>query len=197
MYHGGGVPAKVRIFNHDEKISDKILVWHKPVNNKQIQLPNLILRNKKIQSKKENILITLEPNLSFYPIRTDDGPISTIFLYDLEQIISLSKLLIKKSQNIKIRSLTTSIWEFKKRIVKSLGQKHFDDNKEFELSKKLKNSYKRIPFYNFWESITYDIPTLGLISKDVYDFSHQFNHIIKLLKKNQILFDDPTKFINF
>ena len=198
MFHGGGVPAKVRIFNHDEKISDKILVWHKPVNNKQIQLPNLTLRNKKIQLKKKIILITLEPNISFYPVRTDDGPISTIFLDDLEQKISLSKLLIKKSQSIKIRSLTTSIWEFKKRIVKSLGRKHFDDNKRFTDS--LRNSKIHISGYlstTFGESITYDIPTLGLISKDVYDFSDQFNYVIKLLKKNQILFDDPIKLYQF
>ena len=82
------------------------------------------------------------------------------------------------SQNIKIRSLTTSIWEFKKRIVKSLGRKHFDDNKKFTDS--LRNSKIHISGYlstTFGESITYDIPTLGLISKDVYDFSYQFIQI--------------------
>ena len=51
MYHGGGIPVKNHLSNHDEKVSHKVITWHKPINNKQIQL-NLSLKNEFISRKK-------------------------------------------------------------------------------------------------------------------------------------------------
>ena len=60
MYHGGGIPVKNHLSNHDEKVSHKVITWHKPINNKQIQLLNLSLKMN-LFLKKIYILITLEP----------------------------------------------------------------------------------------------------------------------------------------
>ena len=57
--------------------------------------------------------------------------ISTIFLDDLEQKLVYQNF-NKKVTKYKNKILNTSIWEFKKEL-KSLGRKHFDDNKKFNL----------------------------------------------------------------
>jgi putative transferase (TIGR04331 family) len=194
LYHGGGVPFKEHNFGHDEKIANKVLVWHKPIKKKQEQLPNLILRNTTLSRLKRDILVTLDPNISYYPVRTDDGPFSSLFLDDLNQKIKFSKLIIDDSQRIVMRPYNNQIWDYKNRITKHLGKEIIDTNIKFLDS--LKKTKLHISGYlstTFSQSISYNIPTLGLIVEDLYSFSSKFNYILKILKKNKILFDDPKK----
>ena len=61
--HGGAISRKVHFF-HEESVSDKKVVWHKPYKKNQIQLPpnKLIGRNfKKIRQKA--FLISFAPSL--------------------------------------------------------------------------------------------------------------------------------------
>ena len=52
--HGGAIPSRKVHFFHEESVSDKKVVWHKPYKKNQIQLPpnKLIGRNFKKLGKK-------------------------------------------------------------------------------------------------------------------------------------------------
>jgi putative transferase (TIGR04331 family) len=52
--HGGAIPSLMSAFSrHEDMVSDKKIVWHKPLNQKQARLPpNKFLVKNKVRAKK-------------------------------------------------------------------------------------------------------------------------------------------------
>tara|TARA_B100001057_G_scaffold484525_1_gene562740 strand:+ start:7350 stop:9074 length:1725 start_codon:yes stop_codon:yes gene_type:complete len=199
MYHGGGMPSENSIIhNHDNGVSNKVFVWHKPINGNQKQMPNLIFTKKKFKREKKIIIVTLQPNTSFYPIKTDDGPVSSLFLDDLNQKCNLAEFLIKDNQNIKIRAVNHLVWDFKERLINKFGKNILDKEKNFLNT--LKQTKLHVSGYlstTFSESINLNIPTIGLIEKKFYNHSNKFNKLLQDFEANNILFSNSKKLSNF
>ena len=198
MYHGGGIPMYNHLSNHDEKISNRVISWHKPMNNKQIQLLNLCLKNKLNNRKKSYILITLEPAY-YYPVRFFAGnPVSSQFIQDYEEKRKFAKKILMQGQKVKIRPHNGKVWDLKKRIEKNLGVGCYDNS--LKLINSLENSKFHISGYlstTFSESINVNIPTIGFINQKGQHYNHKFNDLIKLFYDNNLLFYDSKDLFKF
>lgn len=199
MYHGGGIPSvHTIIHDHDNGVSNKVLVWHKAIDKKQKQMANLVLKEKILKRKKDIILLTLEPNTSFYPVKTDSGPVSSLFLDDLEQKCNLANFLIKNNQKLKFRITNPLVWDYNERLTQKFGNRILDNNEKFYDS--LKFAKVHVSGYlstTFSESINLNVPTVGLIEKKFYYYSNKFDKLLKYFETNNILFSDSKKLVKF
>ena len=195
-YHGGSIPKKFHNYNHDEKIADKILTWHKPVFKNQTQTFNFKLKKNLFRSKKY-ILLTL-PISYYYPKRITFGLHSTQYLFDFFKKIELVEKIKNDEKEIKIRCLQSNVWNFKERIIKKFGIGSFDTNLKFIDS--LKQSKIHICGYidtPLSESINFNIPSLVFCDYKILKFNKRFKKLINMLVANKILFNDLNKIHNF
>ena len=134
------------------------------------------------RSQKLFYEVTEEENFTYYGNHEVDFNKRTsidcegITPHDLNQKIKFSKLIIDDSQRIVMRPYNNQIWDYKNRITKHLGKEIIDTNIKFLDS--LKKTKLHISGYlstTFSQSISYNIPTLGLIVEDLYSFSSKFN----------------------
>lgn len=196
-YHGGGISYKNHNFDHDEKISDKVLVWHNPTRPNQIKLPSLSVNKKISRKSSENILITLFPNRSYHVIRCDNGPLSTQCFDDFIEKKEFIEKIEGSINNIKVRIARQvymhDIWNFKKRLIKSFGENIIDKEKSFSESlSKAKIHISGYPATTMSESIASNIPTICLYNKDFWEFSELHKDLVSEMKKNNVLIDDKN-----
>ena len=198
--HGGSLKLQMHFFEHDEKICNKKIVWHKPLNSKHIQLsPNKLLNIKKnnIINKYQITLIGFENHRYAYVTQT--GPVSSLVLDDFNQKIKFINYLDKKTRAIfKIRPYPNNLgWFIKDRFTDLFGKKILSNNtslrKELIISKLLICTY---PETTFSEAMHSGVPTILICKEELWNFDPSFYSLIVKLKEASIFHSDPIKAAN-
>ena len=195
--HGGGIKSEMTIFRHQEKIADKMIVWHKPLEQIHIQLT----ANKLINLSKKNIyrkyltIVGYEPKT--YTNRAQSGPkgegVNDDFLQKLEFCNSLS-MQIYDSIKVRSRSNGPGFFNSEFRYRDALGvdkiSSHSSLYKAFKHSKIIVCTY---PQTTFSEAMNSGAPTILIYSEGFWEFHESFLELIEQLKESQIIFTCPKK----
>ena len=193
--HGGGLPFQYDCFNHDESIADKKIVWHKPVKEKQIQLPFLKINDLNSKKNSKKILLLFYPWTSKYVLRAAATPQCTEVLEDFNQKIELINFLKPEiSEFIKARIIQSQNWDLEKRFVDLVGRKYLDVERSYLSS--LKNSKLVISGYPstpFTESIALNKPTICVMIEKFWPIEEKFQNLKDDLYKNKIIFNNPIE----
>ena len=98
--HGGAIRSKFSMFDHEESISDKKIVWGIPRSIKHIRLPPNKINEDFFLGKyrKKILIIGLETTL--YSYRCQSGPMSSLILDDFHQKVSFIDKLKKVFKGI-------------------------------------------------------------------------------------------------
>ena len=207
--HGGGIPVifSNNLFQHELKISNKYISWHKPFHKKHFRLtPPLIKQLSKKYSKntykeKKNCLI-LSCDTLRYPVKIQGYPYVEQYkswLGDISTLINNFNRNIK--DNVIYRCSATSIGFQTDKILK---EKHkflsISDFNKKTLSDELKNT--KISVITYPETVIPECllskkPMIITLSPKIYHFIPQVKNIINELKDNKIFFDSPIKASNF
>ena len=199
--HGGALRSHINNFDHQEKIADRMVVWHKPYMDQHVQLtPNKMIGLKRInnQSNENLTLVALEQKR--YPTRAQDGPDGRHYTEDYNQKIEFCKALSPTVyEYLKVRSQqvigSDDGWiKSKDRYARDLGQdkisKYPTLREAFAHSKLIVCTY---PQTTFIEAMHSNVPTILLYCEEHWPMHPQFDDLIEDLKTNNIIFTDPVK----
>ena len=198
--HGGAMRSHFNNFDHQERIADRMVVWHKPYMDQHVQLtPNKMIGLKRMKNKnKENItLVPLEQKR--YPTRAQDGPEGRNYTEDYNQKIEFSKALSSAVyEHLRVRSAQvngSNGWiNSGDRYARDLGQdkisNHATLREAFSHSKMIVCTY---PQTTFMEAMHSNVPTILLFCEEHWPMHPQFDDLISKLKQNNIIFTDPIK----
>ena len=196
--HGGAFKQSKNIFSHQEKISDKMIVWHKPIESNHVRLSaNKLIHSRSIKSGRELSIVALESQIYVYRAQTG---IKAESLIDYNQKINFIKKLSKNSfQSLKVRADSRGEGWFnsENRYRKDLGSDKISNYKSFE--KMLSNSKIVVctyPLTTYLEAMFSGIPTIALYKKEHYKFSPIFDSLIISLEKNNMIFYDSESAAN-
>jgi len=207
--HGGALKSKYSYFEHQEKISDFMTVWHKPFHNKHYQLTaNKIIKIEKFKkiiksnSKKYLTLVTYEAPLFTY--RAQSCPHGSMMKDEFDDLLSFFSSFKKDIQkNILFRTPDHSEYEgWYKTKTKLLKKIHYSQLNKFSKYRDYLKYSKLIvckyPQTTFSEAMHSGIPTI-LLYNDYWGIHPFFDDIVEILKKANILFNkipDATDHIN-
>jgi len=195
------------MFQHELKISNKYISWHKPFHKKHFRLtPPLIRKFSKKYSKNrykeaKNCLI-LSCDTLRYPVKIQGFPYVEQYKSWLGDISTLINNLNKKiKDNLIYRCSATNVGFKTDKILKEkhkfLNISNFDKN---SLSDELENT--KISVITYPETVIPECllskkPMIITLSPKIYHFIPQVKNIINELKDNKIFFDSPIKASSF
>ena len=198
--HGGGLILKYHpFFDFFEKVSDKIIRWHKTNEKKNIYV-NLsptrpIIKFKNHNSKGKNCTIVFcEPKKYLLGLLIEPALDQSINLFDkLTQFASGLKPEIKSKIKFRAKKEIAS-FDSEKKFSKIFGEKTIDKvSHKNSFEKAVLNSKLVIMTYpqtSFSEAMYSNVPTILVFVKNYWQFSKDSLNIFEDLKKNKIAFED-------
>ena len=208
--HGGSIRPKTSgDFDHQLKISDRFITWHKEYDAKHKKLtPNKLIkiRNTNFKNLKSKNLTIIGYEAFMYTHRPQSTLHGGCMAEEYLDCLNLYKNLDDKiKKNVKFRFADYSgeegWYNTKYRLKDVLGNTVISEAKSmlesFKTSKMLICKY---PQTTFAEAMSSDLPTILVYNKKYWDFNNNFTNVVKNLNNNNILFDDireATKHINF
>ena len=201
--HGGSIVSKFRIFNFEEKISNKKITWCKPFIKNQFQFmpPKYIFTKKNNGKLKRKILIMLSSFNTHTP-RCRCGPLSSLWKEDIDQKINLiTKIcdLAKKNKfSIHIRSGNDDGWGNNKIIEEIFGNvilsKEKDAIKDIISSDLVVCPY---PETSFSDCVMTNTPSILLYENNHWEFENEFKILEKKMKEKKIIFNNPNEAMDY
>tara|TARA_B100000795_G_C22804503_1_gene443970 strand:+ start:2204 stop:3967 length:1764 start_codon:yes stop_codon:yes gene_type:complete len=195
--HGGGIKSDLTVFRHQEKIANKMIVWHKPLEDIHVQLPpsKLINIQKKKTYKSELTIVGYEPQI--YTSRAQSGPKGDGILDDFLQTLKFCHYLSDEAQDsIRVRSNShgqgffNSGLRYKNELGEDKISNHIDLYEAYNHSKIIVCTY---PQTTFSEALNFNIPTILLCNEDVWEIDKNFHSLVSELKRNKIFFTTPEE----
>ncbi len=195
--HGGAIKSEMTVFLHQEKISDKMIVWHQPLEDNHVQLSpiKLISAGIKRKSKKDLTLVAFEAAL--YPYRAQSGPKGPHIMEDYVQKLDFIKELapeVTPHLSIRARSNGRGWFQSKNRFADDLGI-----HKCSPSSRTLQEAFARsrlivctYPQTTFSEAMHSGIPTILLYDERLWQLDTAFGELVSELKKKRVVFSDPV-----
>lgn len=203
--HGGSLAAKEDMLNLETTVVDKKLTWFKPLIKKHIQIPThpycfLNLKKKEIYKKKKNIIyigtgsykhvwnctFNLKPSLSLEVIE------NLKMFYNFLNSDIKKRFFIKPHPKFNTNECI-NFMKFYKTIFKKNIINEYQITNVLEKARIVVCSY---PETTFAISMYSSIPTILIYNKNHYIFHKKNISLIKDLKKNKIIFNDPRKAAN-
>ncbi len=196
--HGGSLPAIDYYLGYEVDVSNKLISWHKKINDNYFQLPAQKLLKKKIvkniNANKHYILLN---RIKRYTFRAEFSPLTglnsyiknfcKIFYDNLDSKISdKTYLKMHPSDNDKV----WKNFNFYKKISKSKVDKDEGLSKVFENTKLITCLY---PETSFAECIANNTPSILLYPKKFYERHKKFSYVIDKMEAAKIIFFDPQK----
>jgi putative transferase (TIGR04331 family) len=193
--HGGGLPPKYSMFDHEEDIADIKTVWHIPYMNKQIQLPAQKIIGRKVKQTKPLWISLIGVEMPPYSYRCQASPMSSLVLCDYEQKISLIENLSPESYGyLKIRAYPDRGWGLREQYIERYGEHILDSNIDiydtFSVSKIIICSY---PQTTFSEAMNSDVPVIMLYINEYWEVDDNFTDLVSELRAASIIFTSPQK----
>lgn len=189
--HGGAIPPKMSMFNHEEDISNCMVTWFKAANLKQNQLPSNKIVGKSFSSPgRYCTMIGME--LLRYSYRAEAAPMSSLVLDHFEATVSFCNSLSDSvSKDLQIWPYPNQGWETKSRYADIFGRE------KISLSKSYQHIYSdsrfivcTYPQTTFAEAMASGRPTI-LILMDFFETDPVANELVEILMMNKIIFTDP------
>ena len=192
--HGGAIGLNHDNFSHEDKISDIHVVWHKSLNDRQVQMPPNILVGRKIKNKKSiNSLSIIGVEFPLYVRRHNSGTISSLTLDDYRQKVKFIKgLSTSVIKYVKVRIKSDRNWNTRQRYADEFGIEKISIQQtlvdEYSNSKIIVCTY---PQTTFLEAMHSGVPTILLYKDAFWDLRREFNDLIQVLIDANIVFSDP------
>jgi putative transferase (TIGR04331 family) len=197
--HGGAIPYKFSLMTeHEAKIADKKIVWHKKIDINQVQLsPTKVIR-RRFDSTSRSVILLIGLESPKYSYFVQSGPVSSLVLDDFESNISLVNLLSSDALiNLKVRPALDQGWNLRLRYSDELGidkiSNHGAIDEDIKNSKLVVCTY---PSTTFLEAMLSNTPTVLVYSKEVWELRPEFGELLKRLKKVKIVFIDSESAAN-
>lgn len=199
--HGSAFKQPKSLFLHQEKVSDKMTVWHNPVESNHVRLSvnKLVNSNRNcVDSGDELSIVAFEQQIYVYRAQTGPGAGTLIADYN-QKIDFICNLAESAFQNIKVRAVNRGEGSFNSlsRYKKDLGSDKISNYNSFEEmlshSKIIVCTY---PLTTYLEAIFSGIPTIALYRKEHWKFSKIFDELIKTLESNNMIFYDSNSAAN-
>jgi len=199
--HGSAFRQSKSLFLHQEKISDKMTVWHHPVESNHVRLSasKLVNSNRNyVDSGDELSVVAFEQQIYVYRAQTGSGAGTLIADYN-QKIDFIRKLAENPFQNVKVRAVNRGEGWFNSlsRYKKDLGRDKISNYNSFE--EMLSNSKIVVctyPLTTYLEAMLSGIPTIVLYKKEQWRFSPIFDKLIKTLESNNMIFYDSNSAAN-
>ena len=194
--HGGCIPSKYSMYEHQEEIADSFVVWNKPLYRKDIQLPPHKFVNLNLKPTKKGKVTLVGLDLPRYSNKVESGPVSSLMLDDYEQKYAfINELNSDVMKDLRIRPYYTDMgWDTSLRYIDAFG---------IEKICKEKNLYSSIvrskiiictyPQTTFLEAMLSGVPTILLYPEEYWEFAPIFNDLVQKLKKANIIFSNYKK----
>jgi len=197
--HGIGYNLRETKINKEIDLADKVFVWGAYKKNKN-QIPGFILKSSKINYSSKGKVLIIFNALNYRDHYWDKD---YFFTKNFENKLYFLKLFDNKFlDNEIILRLGKEIKKFKfyekEKIKKKFPNIQIDKNRSIQ--KSYLNSKLIVHFYQatpFLETISNNIPSVMFIDDRQYNFSKKAKLLLKKLKKNNIIFNDPKKMYKF
>ena len=195
--HGGGIKSEMAMIRHQEKIADKMVVWHKPQENIHVQLsPNKLINiQKKRLFRSDLTLLGYEPKI--YTNRAQSGPIGDGVYDDYMQKIDFCNYLsteVKKHIRVRSSSYGDGWFNSLNRYKDDLGEDKISSYKT--LKKAIQHSRIIVCTYpqtTFSEAMNSGVPTILIIDINLWQIDKNFGEVLNQLKDIKIIFYDPKE----
>ncbi len=194
--HGGAIPSSMSAFaRHEDLVSDKKIVWHKPLSKNQIRLPpNKFLRNKNVISENRKNVTIVGLDMGVYSYGHQSGPGSSLLLEDFNQkVVFIQKIKASLQKNIKVHPPTNPGWDIKNRYRDIFGEQIISPFESFSgavyNSKIIVCTY---PQTTFSEAMYSSIPTILLHTQEYWELCPEFDDLISTMMNAKIIFSDAT-----
>jgi putative transferase (TIGR04331 family) len=191
--HGGAIPDKFSMFNYDEMISYKKVVWNKPYCDNHVQLsPSKLIRSKgSFKAGKRLSLIGLE--LLSYSYRCQSGPNSSLLMEDYQKNTKFCRLLDDKVfEQLKIRPSANNGWNTRQRYIDDFGVDKISSEKSvLDFISNSKVVVCTYPQTTFSEAMQSGVPTILLYMDKYWETESLFNDLIEHMKEVKIIFTNP------
>ena len=195
--HGGGLKSEMTVFRHQEKIADKMIVWHKPLEGSHVQLAanKLIKIQQKKLKRKELTIFGYEAKI--YTNRAQSGPKAEGVKDDfLQKMKFCNELSSEVNEYLRVRSSSHGPGFFNSglRYREALGVDKISTHSSlYEALKYSKVVVCTYPQTTFSEAMRSGIPTILIYSEHLWEFEQSFHSLIKQLKENKIIFTCPKE----
>ena len=189
--HGGALDPLLNTFNHEEKISDKRIVWGQPWHENQIRLPPNKLSFKLKKYNKNGQISLVDYEASRYGDRCSSSPRGPLVLDVINSNISFIQLLEKHGllTDIRIRSKGLGLWESKKRFEANFGNNILcKERYQKNTIKKSRLVICTYPQTTFAESMYSGVPTMLFYDESLWQVQPIYSSLIDILKKANIIF---------
>jgi putative transferase (TIGR04331 family) len=192
--HGGAIPSSMSAFaRHEDIVSDKRIVWHKALNEKQVRLPpNKFIRARKIRLENNSDVTIVGLDLGIYSYGHQSGPNSSLILEDFNQKVEfIRKIPTSHQTNIKVFPYPHSGWDTKHRYVDIFGKAIISSSETFIdaicNSKIIVCTY---PQTTFSEAMYSNTPVILLYIEEYWELRPEFKTLISIMKDAKIIFSD-------
>lgn len=196
--HGGAIKSEMTVFLHQEKISDKMTVWHKALEDNHVQLSPIKLISAKIDRKSKTDLTLVAFEAALYPYRAQSGPKGPDIMKDYAQKLDFIDKLspeVKASLSIRARSNGPGWFQSKNRFENDVGIHTSSPS-----SRTLRDAFSRsrlivctYPQTTFSEAMHSGIPTVLLYPETLWQLDNAFGDLVRELRKTRVVFSDPIE----
>ncbi|EOQ97994.1 transferase, TIGR04331 family [Leptospira wolbachii serovar Codice str. CDC] len=189
--HGGSIPPKMSMFNHEEDISNCMVTWFKAANLKQRQLPPSKIIEKRI-SRRGRYCTMIGMELLRYAYRAEAAPMSSLVIDHFDDTVTFCNSLSDTvSKDLQIWPYPNQGWDTKNRYTDIFGRE------KISLSKSYQHIYSdsrfivcTYPQTTFSEAMASGRPTI-LLLMDFFETDPVADELLEILKLNKIIFTDP------
>lgn len=191
--HGGALYPLYSIFNHQELIADKRIVWGQQWLEKQIRMPANKLNFKINNYSKDGDITLMGYDNKRYCYRAISGPIGPLVLNSYKHSADLiSKINKDLSDVIKVRPKRQgSYWETEERYISNFGQSIISKNKSmqdvFNRSRLIICTY---PQTTLAESIFSGVPTILYMKSELWETQQIYEHLLNDMQRVKIFHDN-------
>jgi len=190
--HGGAIKSSMSIFNHQEKVADTHVTWHRPVDANNKQLPPLKKFISNLTATGGRYLVLSGYETGNYIYNAQSGPCCEDLLLDYNQKVKFVESLnlpIRNSLRVQSKSNGPGYFRSMDRYIKSLNVK--SPKRSFNASlKEAKVVVCTYPQTTFSEAMSSGIPTILLMVKGSWRLHDMFSSLVEDLYENNIIFYD-------
>lgn len=195
--HGGAIPFEDNMFLHQENISDKMIVWHKPVHKKHIRLsPNKLVGNRYPVRRGASELTFFGHEASLYSHRVGMSPRASGMIIEYNHKIAFVRKLqpkVRRSLRIRTSARGHGFFNSRDRYLRDLGAGNISSHSS--LKKALKYSRFIVCTYpqtTFSEAMHSGIPVVLLVPEGLWRTHPHFDELLRILAAAKIYFNDPV-----
>jgi putative transferase (TIGR04331 family) len=194
--HGGAIPSAISPFiHHEEMVSDKRIVWHKALSQKQVKLPpNKFPMPRQERPKNTNGITIVGLELGLYGGSGGTGPYSSLLLEDFSQKQAfIQSLPVLIQEEVKVLPYKNVGWETKARYIDIFGAQIISPyGTVLEAIRNSKIMVCTYPQTTFSEIMHSNVPAIMLYVNKYWDLEPEFDDLLLLLMEAKIIFTDEV-----